>query len=260
MKRLKRFVFVTFLTIFVPSTTWAACDLSNLNPETLLQIAGLPRDQALQELKSICDGIRNEMERLQSLADRAQIDPLTQLPNRLGINTRFEKRATSSGHMTFVAMLDIDHFKRVNDTFGHEQGDVVLAQVAKDLQNVIVTTLRTDDFVGRWGGEEFIVIFDAKDVLTALQVMGRLRLAVQSFLFNAVDLSGRDQSFRKTISIGLAHFTSKSEGLNQVRERADKALYEAKRSRNTSIYIPAPVTDCETGIINAATPAKNDNT
>ncbi len=258
MKRLGLSVFVTVMTIFVPSTGWAACDLSKLNPETLLQMAALPREQAIQKLQSLCDEVRAEMIRLQAQADRAYLDPLTKLPNRHGIASRFDKRVSSPEHETFVAMLDIDHFKRVNDTFGHGQGDVVIAQVASEMQQIIADTLRTDDFAGRWGGEEFIIIFDAKDVVSALRIMTRLRMNIQQYVFNAIDLNGEQQFFKKTVSIGISQFADDQEGLAEVRERADKALYEAKKTRNLTIYFPPPAASCEGVIKDSALPGEDE--
>ncbi|MHB8918694.1 MAG: GGDEF domain-containing protein, partial [Desulfocucumaceae bacterium] len=101
-------------------------------------------------------------------------DPLTGVPNRRGLDRHLEK-ALGRVNPLSVIMVDIDHFKRVNDTYGHDAGDLVLQQVA----SVIKNSVRPGDFMGRFGGEEFMVVCNA-DIDEAVEIAERVRQAVMS--------------------------------------------------------------------------------
>ncbi|MGV1100399.1 diguanylate cyclase [Thiovibrio sp. JS02] len=120
-----------------------------------------------------------------------------------------------------LLMLDIDHFKDVNDRHGHLTGDRVLRQVAE----VIRTSLRTADIPCRYGGEEFVVFLPDTDQQTGVKVAERLRMAVAQHSF----LGAEDLILRKTISIGLACAAGRSGSLEELLSRADAALYDAKQ-------------------------------
>jgi diguanylate cyclase (GGDEF)-like protein len=115
-----------------------------------------------------------------------------------------------------LMLIDLDHFKRINDTHGHLMGDQVLAAVA----NCLRTDLREYDAVGRFGGEEFVVFLDNADLYAAVAAANRLRASI-----SAVVIDGTD---RVTASIGIAHSSKSSASLEALLERADAALYEAK--------------------------------
>ena len=233
-----RVILALFLTFFASMSNAMTCDFSSLSPENILEIAALPKDEALARLKFLCDSVRAEFDRLEGLS---ATDPLTQLSNRRGVMNRLQGRTQNSRGSTFVAMIDIDHFKRVNDTFGHDFGDEVIRQVAKELNEIIKGSLRAEDIAGRWGGEEFVIIFDAPDSIAAMRAMRRLRMNVKSHTFKARDTSGAEHFFIKTISVGLAEFYSDSDTFEMAQKRADLALYEAKKTRDAMAFVPRPI-------------------
>jgi two-component system cell cycle response regulator len=152
----------------------------------------------------------------------ANNDGLTGLQNRRRTTERLEvevARARRYGTPLAVAMCDVDHFKQVNDRFGHNMGDEVLVEVGRALQH----TLREVDLVGRWGGEEFLVLLPDTDVTGAEIVGERLRAGIEALPpFNA----GPE---RVTCSVGVACFES-SDSTSGFVDRADQALYRAKKA------------------------------
>jgi two-component system, cell cycle response regulator len=159
-----------------------------------------------------------ELERL------ATTDMLTDIENRRSIQRRLEEaisRSARHGTPLSVVLVDIDHFKQVNDRHGHQAGDEVLREVAARLR----TRLRREDSCGRWGGEEFLLVLQDTDGEAATVVAEDLRARVADRPVGAAALS-------VTISLGVAEWQGDAEdGLIQ---RADVALYEAKASgRNT---------------------------
>jgi len=121
-----------------------------------------------------------------------------------------------------IAMVDVDHFKRVNDQWGHTAGDAVL----KAISSTMIATLRANDAVIRWGGEEFLLIFSGCDLVQGLLLAERCRQAIESKHHEDVGLV--------TASIGLGELQP-DEALGDLIERVDKALYGAKESgRNRS--------------------------
>jgi diguanylate cyclase (GGDEF)-like protein len=158
-------------------------------------------------------------------------DPLTRLPNRRHLEERLQSEfAFARRHKTplFVLMLDLDSFKRINDSHGHGAGDAVLRAVAHTLE----VALRVEDVVGRYGGEEFAVVVRGVD-LAGIQVLGeRLRRLVED---TAVAYGGG--SLRVTTSIGIAELKPDHEGPDALLATADKALYAAKAAgRNCVIF------------------------
>ncbi|MDD2310349.1 MAG: GGDEF domain-containing protein [Desulfuromonadaceae bacterium] len=114
--------------------------------------------------------------------------------------------------------MDIDHFKKVNDIYGHLAGDMVLGKVAAMMDK----TLRKTEFCGRYGGEEFLVVLTQTDCKRALNAVERVRGNIECLTFPDIDTS-----FKVTVSIGLAEYR-KGEVVNDAIARADKAMYRAK--------------------------------
>jgi len=151
----------------------------------------------------------------------AMTDELTRLPNRrhlLAVAGEELQRSEAGGHPFSVLALDIDHFKRINDTYGHGAGDVVLQRVAHACR----TALRPGDRVGRTGGEEFTVVLPSTTQTEALLVAERLRAAVES-----LDCTDVAPDLPVTISIGVAEW-QRPENLARIAARADAVLYRAK--------------------------------
>lgn len=148
----------------------------------------------------------------------AKTDSLTQLNNRHQLDIAIEHeliRSRRTGHCFAVFMIDCDHFKSVNDTYGHQTGDILLIQLAK----IIKESIRATDIPGRWGGEEFLVILPDTNVESAALVADKLRKAIENYIFPVVG--------RKTVSIGVASL-SEEEDVKALIGKADDALYRAK--------------------------------
>ncbi len=158
---------------------------------------------------------------------QAVTDALTGLHNRRhmqAVLTDECRRAQRYGHPLSVIMLDVDEFKSYNDTYGHVQGDVLLKMLASILQ----TTVRGVDTVGRFGGEEFVVVLPETPPEEAFQAAERLRLAVARASFPG-HADTPNTLVLKTISLGVATFPSVTEDVQALVTLADDALYRAKR-------------------------------
>lgn len=161
-------------------------------------------------------------EKNEALERLSAIDVLTDLCTRRALFERLEvefRRARRYSTPMAVLMIDIDHFKRVNDQYGHPGGDVVLRGVAQLLSE----QLRATDLAGRYGGEEMAVAMQA-DLPGARLVAERYRQAVEEAVFQSPD--GRD--VQVTVSIGIGELEEGMESADQVLEHADRALYRAK--------------------------------
>ncbi|WP_374473182.1 diguanylate cyclase [Arenimonas sp.] len=158
------------------------------------------------------------------LADAVRLDPLTGLPLRYSLEGEFmmgQRAAHRGGTALFVAMFDIDHFKRVNDTFGHIVGDLALRHLADTLRRI----LRPNDRLYRYGGEEFLLLMLAEDDSEAEAAAGRFLDAVRA---SPVPVPGHgDLPLR--VTIGLAR-VAEGDGLEISVERADQALYRGKQA------------------------------
>jgi diguanylate cyclase (GGDEF)-like protein len=150
-------------------------------------------------------------------------DPLTGIYNRRYIDETLElelARALRSKIPISVIMLDIDHFKKFNDTFGHEAGDLVLKGVAE----VLATSMRRGDVAGRFGGEEFLLIMPGADLDRAMSRANTMRETI-----GALELSQGGQKLgRVTASFGVAIVPEDGETAEVVVQSADKAMYAAK--------------------------------
>lgn len=146
-------------------------------------------------------------------------DELTNLWNRRYLHIRLddEIKKLRQNSILSLAIVDIDNFKSVNDTFGHLFGDNVLKEIANILQN----NLRKKDIITRWGGEEFIIVLPKTDAKGAKAVFDRIRKIIEEYDFGC----------RITVSGGIAFVNEYIES-DKLIEMADKALYKAKRTKN----------------------------
>jgi diguanylate cyclase (GGDEF)-like protein len=164
---------------------------------------------------------------LQHLTNQAQTDALTGAVNRRGLMQHLEAvhaRAKHRGHGYVVLMVDIDHFKAINDQHGHAEGDRVLKRVAQNLRD----GLRVGDVVARWGGEEFCVLLPRIGLAEAHALAERISIQIAA-----------DGNPRVTISVGVAEVHAPSEGPDEVIRRADAALYRAKQGGRNRVVTAA---------------------
>ncbi|MNZ83522.1 Response regulator PleD [compost metagenome] len=183
--------------------------------------------ERLQELMARVSSMEEEAREFQaSIEDqrvKALTDPLTGLPNRAGLDERLElemERWQRYGGDLLLAVLDVDHFKRINDEFGHLAGDKVLKIIATELAK----RLRRTDFIARYGGEEFVMLLPSTSLENGQQLLEALRNAIADCPFHF-----RGKRLAITCSAGLAQFNP-GDRSETVFERADQALYRAKRS------------------------------
>lgn len=150
----------------------------------------------------------------------ANYDPLTRLLNRRSMEVYLKEafEQVASDHPFCLMMTDIDDFKKVNDTYGHDSGDVVLKQISKMISN----NVRESDYVCRWGGEEFLVLFQT-DLVNARQVAERIRENIEK---QAIDTKGK-QLF-VTITMGIAQY-QEGDSVRSLVGAADEKLYYGKR-------------------------------
>lgn len=179
-----------------------------------------------EELLSLMAGIcapHVEVARLQRLS---QVDPLTGALNRRGLDLAFpEPLADELAQPLSVAMADVDHFKTINDDYGHAIGD----QVLKHVTQVLAAAVRVGDAVIRYGGEEFLLVLPKVDLATAWNIAERARAAVEE---SGVVAGG--VAIRGTISIGVAERRG-GESRDALIRRADEALYAAKNAGRNRI-------------------------
>lgn len=191
------------------------------------QVSSLRRRQIRQGQE-----LATALERLQDLATR---DALTGLMNRrhmLDMLTEALKRYSRSGRGFAVAMLDVDYFKRINDSHGHPVGDAVLAGLAREAQ----AGLRQSDLLARWGGEEFLLLMPDTSLEGARVPVERIRTALAACDWSEVLPADEKVS----VSIGVAAY-GPGEPLEQTLARADEALYRAKSGGRDRVCLAADV-------------------
>ncbi len=200
---------------------------------------------ALNVLETLCGRLRGinvslaESQRLQQeLRRQANIDPLTNLGNRRWLDEVLQyeaQAAVTEGRPLCAIMIDIDHFKRLNDTYGHSVGDAVLAMVARTLRS----QFRPTDRVARYGGEEFTVVLPCTPLAGAVQAANRVRRAIAEASFAVPESSGASRTIPVTISAGVAEYRPQ-DTIATLLARADQALYQAKREGRNQVCA-APV-------------------
>lgn len=186
----------------------------------------------IQELKDLNLNLEKAVEKRtlelklanERLSELAMTDSLTGLLNKRAFSKKLLEEVDRSSryhHALTVAMIDVDHFKHFNDTEGHVLGDEAL----KKISQILSGNLRKSDSVGRFGGEEFIVMMPETKMQSGLEICERLRASIEQERFQ-----GREKASYLTISIGLSVFPEAGETAESLITAADSALYEAKQS------------------------------
>lgn len=183
-----------------------------------------------QRLTSMEEEASELKETIRSQRELALKDALTELPNRQAYNDYIEKelaRVMRHGSPLSMAVCDVDKFKQVNDNYGHLAGDKVLKVIAK----VISQSLRKSDFIARFGGEEFVVLFPETDLEAAMTVAEKMRITVESCPFHF-----KEKRVPVTASFGVTQF-AEGDSADSLFSRADKALYQAKRQGRNCVIV-----------------------
>ena len=202
--------------------------LSSLSNDILNEFLNLPYINAVQfvhekflESNLIITENAELKKSNKNLSVKAYHDNLTKILNRNG----FLKRLSEINNKYTLAIIDIDKFKSINDTYGHDVGDYVL----KDLATLISNKIRTTDIFARWGGEEFVLVLDTPDLLQAQNISDNLRKEIENSKFKTVG--------KITISIGISEFKTKNDTFEDVFKKADQALYQAKMSGRNRVFV-----------------------
>jgi diguanylate cyclase (GGDEF)-like protein len=180
-----------------------------------------------------------DVQRVTLLEQENITDPLTGIFNRRYLERRLEEevaRARRYGLPLSVFMFDIDHFKRVNDSYGHQAGDQVLIAVGE----LAAKLIRETDIVARYGGEEFVVIASNTRLEAAEMLAARLREIVESHPFMLDAEGSRNQEIRLTVSIGIAALGDGIDSGEKLVHAADAALYRAKQEGRNRVALPPP--------------------
>ena len=179
-------------------------------------------DMQRHEILAVARDITDRKGYEENLRELATTDPLTNLYNRRHFMERAQEELTRSKryneHLSFL-VIDIDHFKKINDTYGHDVGDRVL----KQMSDLCGRSLRANDFIGRLGGEEFVIALLYTDQVTALLTAERLRQTIAKAKFNV-----EGAKIQMTISIGVSSLENADDTLDTILKSGDKAMYRAK--------------------------------
>jgi diguanylate cyclase (GGDEF)-like protein len=200
---------------------------------SLPQAATADQDSAVRQTVAQAAPMLANLRNLAIAEFRANSDALTGLPNKRATDDTLKRMvayANRSLSPLSAIMLDLDHFKQINDRYGHGKGDEVLAAVGA----VISANLRGSDFAGRFGGEEFLVLLPDTTTASALPVAERIRSAIAG-----ITLPGLDRDV--TASLGIADLLEHAGSPDGLIHEADRALYAAKaQGRNRTVLAAAP--------------------
>lgn len=206
-------------------------DLNELRDDANARLVEMNRQyegtvEALRRALQEKDAIARQLEELnQRLQSEASTDPLTGIPNRRALESAIERelaRCRRTSEPVSFLILDVDHFKRFNDTYGHLVGDAVLRHLASVVQRCV----REGDMIARFGGEEFCAILPGATQEQALLVARRLRLSIER---SKLPTEAGDLSITASIGVSTHDVTSAPRPYTQLFEEADTALYAAKR-------------------------------
>lgn len=189
-------------------------------------------DKDAKRIKKLSQEVKVLREDLAKAETASFTDKLTGAFNRHAFDLHMKKRIDTFGLVlsTFaVMMIDIDNFKLVNDTYGHLEGDKVIAETVKSARSF----LRQHDFIARYGGEEFVIVLDGSSLKNGIIKAEKIREAIEK-LSLVLNRDKFEENFKFTISIGVSAMHDGDTG-ETILERADKALYQAKRSGKNKV-------------------------
>ncbi len=192
--------------------------------DVIATIRQVTKERTTPEVKKIADALFNMSQKVADTQNALELlsstDQLTSLSNRRKLEECLEQKLKESerGNLFSVVMIDIDRFKTINDTYGHEIGDHVLIHTARLMRE----SIRTSDMLGRWGGEEFLLILPQTSLEGALVIAEQMRSKIYQFTFEHYPQ-------RVTMSLGVATYHV-GDTPNSILRRADNALYRAKNS------------------------------
>jgi diguanylate cyclase (GGDEF)-like protein len=178
---------------------------------------------------------KQQVEALESLSKQATRDPLTGLFNRRYLDEILQSeitRARQHGSTVGIIMADVDHFKDINDKYGHKAGDLMLQALGELFKKCV----RTGDMVCRYGGEEFVVVMPG----VSMSILGRCAKEIRSKC-QALRLVYKNQDIRATISLGIATYPQHGSNGEDVLIHADQALYQAKRKGRNRVVVYSAV-------------------
>lgn len=189
-------------------------------------------EETKQQLRNINKAMKHKVDELYSMTNaleqKAFKDNLTGINNRENFEEFFSLEIANAKHNNkslSLIIFDVDHFKLVNDTYGHQAGDIILI----DLVNLIADNIKKGDIFARWGGEEFVILAPQTEIIGATNLAENLRKIVQSHPFSYVDKE-------ITLSFGIAQLCE-TDDKKTLFEKADSALYEAKKNGRNRIEI-----------------------
>jgi diguanylate cyclase (GGDEF)-like protein len=169
-----------------------------------------------------------DLRRVELLEHETVIDPLIGIYNRRYLDRRLKEEVSRSQRYSTrlsVLMLDIDHFKRINDTYGHKAGDLVLHHVGR----LVLSTLRAADIATRYGGEELLVVAPNTSITEAITLAERIRQYIETHPLMLETENRKRQEVGVTVSIGVAEITQETANGDALICNADEALYRAKQ-------------------------------
>jgi diguanylate cyclase (GGDEF)-like protein len=188
---------------------------------------------ALEDMLSkLVDENEQLKDEIKGLKELAVIDPLTGAYNRRFLNENLQHRIEEAKRYDqpfSLIMYDFDHFKKINDTYGHQAGDYVLKEVAQKVTEQVKSTIRGTDILARYGGEEFIVILPQTNLEQASVLAERIRKEIEETDFNF-----NNCSFPVTVSLGVTEYTHEKD-IEQLIGTVDRALYRAKENGRNRI-------------------------
>lgn len=226
-------IVTSYLVLLSALLTWAP-ERVNWRVEVVIVFAYFSVLMIVAYLGSVIAGMRTTLKKQnQKLEILASRDALTQLPNRRALmdqltqeSARIDRRTAAQSELC-ISMLDIDHFKRINDTWGHDAGDAVLMQVSQVLQK----TMRQGDFVGRFGGEEFVILLPESTLSAAIQAAERIQACIAELTFPELP-----DGTRITVSQGIS-VHQPGDKIEVTLKHADEALYQAKAQGRNRVVV-----------------------